>query len=118
MAENEKVVSDIPPLEGISNEPKEVRDIRIPTSGKNTPTDPEASASFKATAFPENYISPGKPEYEKMVGAWKESNAGGQVQIGGRYFKVIKPDGYPVFVPIAVSLDNAYASLSGGASRK
>ena len=103
-------MSDIPPIDGISDVQAEVKDLRIPDREKN----PLPTETARPAGAPESYIYPTDPEYKALLGIYMENRGGpAQIQKGQRYFQVIKPDGYPVFVPLEVNLDQAYGSLSG-----
>ena len=108
MAEK-KSLSDIPPVEGISDVKVEVKDVRIPDREKN----PIPVAEARPATAPEGYVYPTDAEYKSLLGIWIENKQPGQIQKGERYFQVISPDGYPVFVPLKTNLDQAYGSLSG-----
>lgn len=109
-----ETVSDIPPLGNVSEKPAESRDIRIPNSSQNK----AQAAPARPEGAPSHYIYPGDPQYERLAGAWAENKQPGNLTVGNRDYQVISPDGYPVFIPLNVSLDAAYGSLSGGITRK
>ena len=63
-------------------------------------------------------IEPGHEMYEKLVGEWKENKEPGQLDKGGVTWKVLKPDGYPVFVRVEVGLNEAYSDTSNFGGRR
>lgn len=59
-------------------------------------------------------IEIGNPQYESLYGIWRENKEPGQISKGSFEYKVIKPDGIPIFVPITMGLNEAYAQTSKG----
>jgi len=58
-------------------------------------------------------IIPGDPMYERLHGIWLENKRPGQIEKGGTDWKVILPDGFPIFIPIKMGLNETYAQTSG-----
>lgn len=62
-------------------------------------------------------VMKGDPMYDKLEGIWIENKRPGQIALGGNDWKVILPEGVPIFIPIKMGLNDVYAQTSGGISR-
>jgi hypothetical protein len=59
-------------------------------------------------------IQEGDPKWEGMKAAWLAERKPGHLQLkGGTTYKVLLPEGEPVFVPVASGVDDYYGSTSG-----
>lgn len=55
----------------------------------------------------------GNPKWEGMRAAWVAEKKPGNLQLkGGKMYKVLLPEGEPIFVPIGTGVDDFYGSTS------
>lgn len=58
-------------------------------------------------------IIEGDPLWDGMRAAWVKERKPGTIQIkGGRMYKVLLPEGKPIFVPVSSGVDNYYGSTT------
>lgn len=59
-------------------------------------------------------IEEGHPLWEGLCKLWGSEGKPGQITVkGGRMYKVLLPEGEPVFVPVSSGIDNYYGGTSG-----
>lgn len=56
-------------------------------------------------------VMKGDPLWDKLYGVWLENKKPGQIEKGGDW-KVILPEGEPIFIPIKTGLNEAYSQTS------
>lgn len=58
-------------------------------------------------------IERGHPLWEGLFEQWRSEKKPGQLQLrGGRIYKVLLPEGEPIFVPVGSGVDDYYGSIT------